>query len=119
MRLVPTALRNIPGDVAVEGITLIGEDFVSDREPEYTDPADAGRREVIYEDEYPFLKINTLVRTESGKEETRFFEVIPFTTSKATESEHDLFYLRPVWRSHSEISDPPVEILSVSPAKYW
>lgn len=119
LRLVPTALRNIPGDVAVEGITLIGEDFVSDREPEYTDPADAGRREVIYEDEYPFLKINTLVRTESGKEETRFFEVIPFTTSKATESERDLFYLRPVWRSHSEISDPPVEILSVSPAKYW
>lgn len=119
LRLVPTALRNIPGDVAVEGITLIGENFVSDREPEYTDPADAGRREVIYEDEYPYLKINTLVRTESGKEETRFFEVIPFTTSKATESERDLFYLRPVWRSHSEISDPPVEILSVSPAKYW
>lgn len=119
LRLVPTALREIPGEVAVEGITLIGEDFVSDREPEYTNPADAGLREVIYEDEYPFLKINTLVRTASGREETRFFEVIPFTTAKATESERDLFYLRPVWRSHSQISDPPVEILSVAQAKYW
>lgn len=119
LRLIPTALETIPASVAVNGITRLDGNFISDREPDYTDPANAGIREVVYLDEYPFLKINAEVRTASGKQDIRFFEIIPFTTAKATPAERDLFYFRPVWRSHREIDDPAVEILTVSPAKYW
>lgn len=119
LRLIPTALESIPESVTVDEITSLDGNFVSDREPEYTDPANAGTREEIYPEEYPYLKINAVVRTASGRQAIRFFEIIPFTTAKNTPAERDLYYFRPIWRSHSEVSDPAVELLTISPAKYW
>lgn len=119
LRLIPSALREIPRETPIEGITLIDGNLVSDAEPGYSDPADSGRREEIYPGEYPFLKVNARVKTASGREATRFFEVIPFTTSKGSPAARNLYYFRPVWQSHAEVSDPATEIITLSPAKYW
>lgn len=118
LRLVPTSLAKIPASVRIDGITLLGKDIVSDREPEYTSGTESVRTE-IFHGEYPFMKINAHVKTASGRDEIRFFEVIPFITSQGTADERTLYYFRPVWRSWEDISDPAVEILSVCPAKYW
>lgn len=120
LRLIPTILKDIPGSVRVSGITLHEGHLISDTEPRYTSADDTtAPRTEIFPGEYPYLKFNAVVTTASGKEETRFFEAIPFTTSEATPDRRDLYYLRPVWLSHSDISDPAVSVISVSPAKYW
>lgn len=118
LRLIPTALKNLPATISVKGITFVDGNIISDSEPTYTS-SDDNRRELIFPEEYPFLKINAVVETASGREEIRFFEIIPFTTGKGSSNERDLYYFRPVWRSHAEITDPAVKILSISPAKYW
>lgn len=120
LRLIPTILKDIPGSVKVSGITLYEGHLISDTEPRYTSADDTtAPRTEIFPGEYPYLKFNAVVTTASGKEETRFFEAIPFTTSEATPDRRDLYYLRPVWMSHADISDPAVSVISVSPAKYW
>lgn len=118
LRLIPTSLAKIPLSERIEGITFIGHEIVSDREPEYTTGTEESCTE-IFPGEYPFMKINARVKTASGREDIRFFEVIPFITSEGTANQRELYYFRPVWRSWEDISDPTVEILSVSPAKYW
>lgn len=119
LRLIPTSLKSLPSSIEVNGITSIGGDIISDREPQYTTSQPGLERTEIFPGEYPFLKINAIVETASGHEAIRFFEVIPFTTSKGTAHQRDLYYFRPIWRSWSDIEDPAVRVLSVSPAKYW
>lgn len=116
LRLIPTALRHIPDTIEIKGITRLGNDFVSDREPALTDSADAPRTE-IYPPEYPFLKTNADVITVSGRRRIQFYEFIPF--SPQNRPDVTLYYLRPVFTSPAQISDPPVRILSFSLAKYW
>lgn len=118
VRVIPTDLKDLPYNIVINGITRLGENFISDKEPAYTSGYDLPRYD-IYKEEYPFLKINAEVKTASGKRDIRFFEIIPFTTAKATSAQRDLYYFRPVWRSYAEINDPAVDILTVSPAKYW
>jgi len=116
LRLIPTDMRNIPASVIINGPIIYDGHLISSTEPKL--PQGIKRTE-IFPGEYPFLKINAVVETASGREEIRFFEIIPFTTGKGSSNERDLYYFRPVWHSHSEITDPAVKILSVSPAKYW
>lgn len=116
LRLIPTALQDIPDTEAIYGPKLYRSHIISANEPAM--PTGQPRTE-IFPGEYPFLKINAIVETASGRETIRFFEVIPFTTSKGTAHQRDLYYFRPIWRSWSDIEDPAVKILSVSPAKYW
>ena len=118
LRLIPTSLARIPISVKIDGITFLGKEIVSDSEPEYTCCPDGPRTE-IFPGEYPYMKINARVKTVSGKEVIRFFEVIPFTTSEGAADERELYYFRPIWRSWEDVADPTAEILSVLPAKYW
>lgn len=116
LRLIPTDLYDIPADVTFNSPTLYHGHWISTSEPEL--PYGSKRTEV-FPGKYPFMKINATVYTASGREKIRFFEIIPFTTSKGTPSERDLYYFRPVWNSKSEISDPAVKLISISYAKYW
>lgn len=118
LRLIPTSLAQIPASESIDGITFIGKEIVSDREPEFASGPDSARTE-IFPGEYPYLKINAMVKTASGREKIRFFEVIPFTTSYGTPDERTLYYFRPIWRSWEDVLDRAAEIQSVSPAKYW
>jgi hypothetical protein len=111
LRLLPTALQDIPDADSIHGITLYKGNFISDSEPQL--PAGEERND-LFPEYLPFMKINAKVLTTSGKQETRFYFIVPFNSSGRT-----LYYFRPAGCDFTKLHDPATAILSISTSKYW